>query len=116
MACSPIVHLPEGGPPMTEPIVATETITTGTVLNDVHSQLNPTRVARVVAPTSVEGVQEAIAAAASANQSISIMGGGHAMGGQQFGTDTICLDMRGLSSAHGLDEENGLVEVGAGIE
>ena len=101
---------------MTDSVAAVPGTTTGTVLNDVHSQLSPTRVARVVRPTSVEGVQEAIVAAAAANQAISIMGGGHAMGGQQFGTDTICLDMRGLSSVHGLDAEHGLVELGAGIE
>jgi FAD/FMN-containing dehydrogenase len=73
-------------------------------------------VARVVRPTSVEAVQEAIAEAAASNQAISIMGGGHAMGGQQFGTDTVLLDMRGLSSVHALDEAHGLVNAGAGIE
>ena len=52
---------------MTDSVAAVPGTTTGTVLNDVHSQLNPTRVARVVRPTSVEGVQEAIVAAAAAN-------------------------------------------------
>jgi FAD/FMN-containing dehydrogenase len=90
--------------------------TTGTVVNDVHSQLNSTRVRRVLRPDSVASVQAALADAAAAGESVSIMGGGHAMGGQQFGTDTVLLDMRAMDQVIAFDDERGVVQVGSGIE
>jgi FAD/FMN-containing dehydrogenase len=47
---------------------------------------------------------------------ISVAGGRHAMGGQQFGTDTLLVDTRKLSRVVNLDRERGIVEVEAGIE
>lgn len=38
------------------------------------------------------------------------------MGGQQFGTDTLLLDIRKLSRVLQLDRKNGILEVEAGIE
>ena len=38
------------------------------------------------------------------------------MGGQQFGTDTVHLDMRGMTRILGLDDATGIVHVEAGIE
>src|SRR5262249_19289155 len=38
----------------------------------------------------------------------------HAMGGQQFGTDMILVDMRGLNQIVSFDSKQGLVEVQAG--
>jgi FAD/FMN-containing dehydrogenase len=66
---------------------------TGVVVNDVHSKLNETRVRRVVSPDSIEAIQAIIRQARAEGRAISIAGGRHAMGGQQFGTDTILLDM-----------------------
>ena len=86
------------------------------VVNDVHSQLNPTSVRGVVHPDSIEAVQAALAQAARDGDAMSIMGGGHAMGGQQFGTDTVLLDTREINQVLDFDDEKGLVEVGAGIE
>ncbi len=65
------------------------------VLNDAHSALNPTRVARIVRPGTVDDVIAAVRAAAGEGRGVSIAGSRHAMGGQQFGTDTVHLDMRG---------------------
>jgi len=54
--------------------------------------------------------------AAATGQQISIAGGRHAMGGQQFGRGTVLLDMRRLSRVLELDAERGLVVVEAGID
>ncbi len=89
-------------------------VASGIVVNDVHSQLNPTRVRRVLRPDSVEAVQGALTEAAAAGESVSIMGGGHAMGGQQFGTDTVLLDMRAMDQVIAFDAERGIARGGRG--
>ena len=89
---------------------------TDTVVNDVHSQLNPTRVREVLQPDSVGGVQAAIRAAADRNHAISLAGGRHAMGGQQFGEGTTLLDLRSLDRIRRFDPARGTIEVEAGIE
>jgi FAD/FMN-containing dehydrogenase len=38
------------------------------------------------------------------------------MGGQQFGTDTVLIDIRKLNHVLNLDRKNGMIEVEAGIE
>ena len=88
----------------------------GTLVNDIHSQLNRTYVQRVIRPNSIEAIQTAIRNAREEGQNISIAGGMHAMGGQQFGTDTVLLDMRELNRVLNFDPDKGEVEVGAGIE
>ncbi|MEA2164513.1 MAG: hypothetical protein QOK37_2640 [Thermoanaerobaculia bacterium] len=86
------------------------------VLNDIHSQLNETRVDRVIAVNSQEAVQNAIRQAARDRSAISISGGRHSMGGQQFGAGTMHLDMRPLDRIVALDRERGIAEVEAGIQ
>lgn len=88
----------------------------GIEVNDVHSRLNATHVARISAPAMISDVQEVVRDAALHGQAISIAGGRHAMGGQQFGTDTTLVDMRGMRRVLEFDAERGLVEVEAGIE
>jgi FAD/FMN-containing dehydrogenase len=85
-------------------------------VNDVHSQLNFTRVDKVLQPQSVEEVQRIIRAAKKDHDIISVAGGRHAMGGQQFGTDTVLIDIRKMNRVLHLDREHGLVEAEAGIE
>ena len=84
-------------------------------LNDIHSQLNETTMERVVAPRTVGKIQQAIAAAREEGDSISIAGGRHAMGGQQFLDGGVLLDAGGLNRILELDGERGLVRVEAGI-
>src|SRR5467141_3091889 len=86
------------------------------LVNDIHSQLNPTRVLGILQPRSLEEVQNIIRAARRDRKVISVAGGRHAMGGQQFGTDTLLMDMRKLSRVLQLDRKNGILEVEAGIE
>lgn len=85
-------------------------------VNDVHSSLNPTRVADIVAPRSVEEICETIADAAALAMPVAICGARHAMGGQQFGQAARLLDMRCMDRVIALDDVNGTVEVEAGIQ
>jgi FAD/FMN-containing dehydrogenase len=87
-----------------------------TLVNDVHSRLNTTAVNRIVTPQSVRALQDAIREAAADGCHVSIAGGRHAMGGQQFGRGTVLLDMRALARVDELDTDRGLVSVEAGID
>jgi FAD/FMN-containing dehydrogenase len=86
------------------------------VVNDIHSQLNQTAVSRVVEVESLPQLRQVVRGAAALGQQISIAGGRHAMGGQQFGRGTLLLDMRRFSRVLDLDVERGLVTVEAGID
>jgi FAD/FMN-containing dehydrogenase len=86
------------------------------LVNDVHSRLNETRVDRIVPVDSVADAMHAVREARAVSQTVSIAGSRHAMGGQQFGTDTLLLDMRPLKRVLAFDAEAGTVEVEAGIE
>src|SRR5262245_32114504 len=86
------------------------------VVNDIHSQLNATRVAGVERPGSVDDVVRLVGAARDDGRAISIAGGRHAMGGQQFGEGTVNVDMARLARIIRFDAERGQVEVEAGIQ
>src|SRR6267143_6535917 len=86
------------------------------LVNDIHSQLNSTRVLGISQPRSLEDVQSIVRSARKDRKVISVAGGRHAMGGQQFGTDTLLIDIRKLSRVLNLNRKNGIVEVEAGIE
>lgn len=86
----------------------------GAWVNDLHSQLNRTRVLRIERPTNVEALQAVVRQARQEGRAISIMAGRHAMGGQQFGSDTILVDARRIRGISQFDAERGEVEVGAG--
>ncbi len=64
----------------------------------------------------MEQVQEIIRSARKSRVSISIAGGRHAMGGQEFGAGTWLVDVRKLNRVLHLDQHNGILEVQAGIE
>src|SRR6266550_3432739 len=59
-------------------------IETGSMVNDIHSQLNATRVAGIAKPGDVEALRAIISRARADGMAVSIAGGRHAMGGQQF--------------------------------
>ena len=86
------------------------------VVNDIHAQLNQTAVSRVVDVESLPQLRQIVRSAAALGQQISIAGGRHAMGGQQFGGGTLLLDMRRFSRVLDLDVERGLVTVEAGTD
>jgi hypothetical protein len=86
------------------------------LVNDIHSQLNPTRVDRIVAIDSEATLRAALEAARAEGKPVCLAGGRHAMGGQQFAGDAILLDIRPMRRFVGLDAEHGVVEAEAGIE
>ena len=89
---------------------------TPVTVNDIHSQLNLTRVNRIVQPQSIEGLQAVVRSARAENRVLSIAGGMHAMGGQQFGTGAILIDTREMNRVISFDSDKGLIEVEAGIQ
>lgn len=84
----------------------------GEELNDIHSQLNPTRVLRVVRPANLDQLRALL----KQDHTISVSGSRHAMGGQQFGANTVNLDMRAMNRVLGIDLDKKLIHVEAGIE
>jgi FAD/FMN-containing dehydrogenase len=86
------------------------------LVNDIHSQLNPTRVLGISQPRSLEDVQSIVRSARKDRRVISVSGGRHAMGGQQFGTDAMLIDVRKVDRVLNLDRQTGIMEVEAGIE
>ncbi len=84
-------------------------------VNDTHSALNHTPVAKVVEPRRVGHVVEAVLQARSRGEPLAIAGARHAMGGQQFLAGGTLLDMRQLSSVRWFDRNQALMEVEAGI-
>ena len=86
------------------------------MVNDIQSQLNETHVSRIVRPRSLEEIQEAIRAAARDSLAVSVCGGRHAQGGQQFSADNVLVDLAGFNKVIKLDLEKHIVDVQAGIE
>jgi FAD/FMN-containing dehydrogenase len=85
-------------------------------VNDIHSQLNATRVDRIVAVDSEVALRAALAAARAAGKPVCVAGGRHAMGGQQFAAGAVLLDMRPMNRIVALDTERGIVDAEAGIQ
>ncbi len=85
-------------------------------VNDIHSRLNATRVEAVERPGTPEELRRLVQRAAARREALSLAGGRHAMGGQQFGAGTVLVDTRGLARILEFDRERGHLEVEAGIE
>jgi len=85
-------------------------------VNDIHSQLNQTAVSRIVRPSTLDQLRLAIAQARHEGLSVSVSGSRHSMGGQQFGTGMVLLDMRGMSRVLSFDPASKTIEIEAGIE
>jgi FAD/FMN-containing dehydrogenase len=86
------------------------------VVNDVHSQLNATRVAEIIRPTGLRDLVDVVRAAREAGTSLSVAGGRHAMGGQQFAADSTLLDTACLDRILAFDRAAGVIEVEAGVQ
>jgi FAD/FMN-containing dehydrogenase len=83
-------------------------------VNDVHSRLNATRVAGIIAPRDLDELVAAVKDAAARRLPVAVAGGRHAMGGQQFCEGGLLIDMRGMNAVLGFDAARGLLEVEAG--
>ena len=85
------------------------------IVNDIHSQLNETLPSRIESPGTWQEFHRAVVSVADAGESLSIAGGRHAMGGQQFLSRGVLLDTARLNRILSLDTGLGLVRVEAGI-
>src|SRR6266699_331167 len=85
-------------------------------VNDVHSQLNRTRVRELLRPHTSDELAAIVHSASRKGLPISVSGCRHSMGGQQFATDSICIDARSLERVISFDQERGLIEAEAGIQ
>ncbi|HSS17284.1 MAG TPA: FAD-binding oxidoreductase [Candidatus Dormibacteraeota bacterium] len=85
-------------------------------VNDVHSQLNRTHVRELLTPRSRDELAEIVRSASRKGLTISVSGCRHSMGGQQFATDSICIDTRSLDRVISFDQEHGLIETEAGVQ
>jgi FAD/FMN-containing dehydrogenase len=99
-----------------QPPVAPNVRATAVAVNDVHSQLNAALVQEVLKPASVEECRDIILKARKLGRAISVAGGRHSMGGQQFADDSLLLDTRGMNRVLNFDRQKGLLNVEAGIE
>ena len=86
------------------------------LVNGLHSCINSTRVMRVLTPSGLDELVGIVRTATAVNAQISICGGKHAMGGQQFGANTWLVDMKRYAAIQNFDSERGLVTAGAGIQ
>ncbi len=84
------------------------------IVNDIHSQLNQTRVRRIVKPDSLDALRQTIQSLNDNGECCAVAGGRHAMGGQQFLADETLIDMSLMNRVHSLDSERGTVDVEAG--
>jgi FAD/FMN-containing dehydrogenase len=85
-------------------------------VNDIHSQLNWTRVREILTPGSINDLQWAVRLAREKGLRLSCAGGRHAMGGQQFGAGNLHLDLGGFNEPLQFDHARGIVEVEAGMQ
>ena len=86
------------------------------LVNDIHSQLNPTRVREIVHDLIARRTFSARCdAPPHRGQAVSIAGGRHAMGAQQFAERSMMLDMTRFNRVRSLDRARGIVDVEAGI-
>jgi len=95
------------------PSACLSTKASGAWVNDTHSQLNRTWVDAVRSPRDVDELRRIIR---DSRGSLCVAGGRHAMGGQQFASNTTLLDMSSMSRILGIDATSGIIEVEAGIQ
>ena len=86
------------------------------VLNDVHSQLNATPVARIERPQTLTELQAIVRRVRAEGSHISVAGGRHAMGGQQFSPGSTHIDMTALDRVLHADPVSGLLHIEAGAD
>lgn len=85
-----------------------------TVVNDIHSRLNETEVADVITPKNPEDVARVIQRVAKDGCSLAVSGFRHAMGGQQFLTNSSLLDLRQMNQLVRFDAERSTATFQAG--
>ena len=84
-------------------------------VNDVQSRVNRTQVHSIEVPKSTADISRALERAVASSLPVSVAGGRHSMGGQQFMTGGVHLDMCQFDSVVSFDRATGVIEVESGI-
>src|SRR4030095_12105529 len=84
-------------------------------MTSIRSSIAPA-FARLLTPRTREELAEIVRAASRKGLPISVSGCRHSMGGQQFATDSLCVDTRGVDRVISFDRERGLLEAEAGVQ
>lgn len=103
-------------PPLSALPSAAAPTMSGIAVNDIHSQLNQAVVQQILTPASMDECRDIIRSARQAGKALSVAGGRHSMGGQQFADGGLLVDARSLNRVLSFDRERGLIDVEAGIE
>lgn len=85
-------------------------------VNDIHSQLNRTRVAGILKVNSRLGAMNVVRQARKSGEPLAVCGGRHAGGGQQFLSQELLVDTTSMNQVLSFDRTTGLIEAEAGIE
>lgn len=88
----------------------------GKIVNDIHSQINNTLIKSVFTPESVKDIQRIISQARSEGKYISVAGGFHAMGGQQFLQNGILLDLSKMNKVLEFKPDQKIIEIQSGMK
>lgn len=86
------------------------------LLNDVHSALNASQMARVAEVETAADVLREVERARVDGTPLIAAGGRHAMGGQQFLAGGVLIDTRPFRAVRSFDRSRGAVEVEAGVQ
>ena len=86
------------------------------LLNDVHSALNASQMARVAEVGTAADVLREVERARVDGTPLIAAGGRHAMGGQQFLAGGVLIDTRPFRAVRSFDRSRGAVEVEAGVQ
>jgi len=84
-------------------------------VNDLHSALNPASVLRTFHPRNLFELASTVDRARRLGVPVSVCGGRHAMGGQQFVEAGWLVDLSGCNRVLQFDARRGLIEVEAGM-
>jgi FAD/FMN-containing dehydrogenase len=84
-------------------------------VNDLHSGLNPASVLRTFRPRNLFELAATVDRARHLGVPVSVCGGRHAMGGQQFADAGWLIDLSGCNRVLQFDALRGLIEVEAGM-
>ncbi|GMQ77441.1 MAG: hypothetical protein BMS9Abin01_2789 [Gammaproteobacteria bacterium] len=84
-------------------------------VNTLHSRLNPTCIRRIERPDSVQTLRRLLRRTEADGVPVCIAGGRHAMGGQQFASGAVLIDMTAMDRVLAFDAHKGHIDVEAGI-
>ena len=86
-----------------------------TLLNDIQSKLNPTKIGKLLTPKDLGEISKLVSETYQRGKAISIAGSMHSMGGQQFSTDEYCVSTKGFTGIDCIGDDFNQVRVQSGV-